>query len=239
MYGGHCGQKKLYAKIRERFYWHYLTRDVAEFVRNCERCKRTKVVKYTKEPMVLTPTPQRPFDCIIIDTIGKLKKTPNDFEYAVTIVCDMSKYLVASPVKNKSANEVAKAIFEKFILVYGPIKQIRTDMGTEYCNEIIRELCKLMKIEFSNSTAYHHETLGTVERSHRTFNEYLRSYIEKGCRMGKMPSMLVYRYIRRQLGNSFCSLLYTRQIHKPSAPHSLSNAQTKTQSSVYCALFCK
>lgn len=34
-----------------------------------------------------------------------------------------------------------------------------------------------MKISNIQSTAHHHQTLGTVERSHLTFNEYVRSYI--------------------------------------------------------------
>ena len=50
-------------------------------------------------------------------------------------------------------------------------------MGTEYKNSIINDLCKYLKIDNITSTAHHHQTLGTIERSHRTFNEYIRSYI--------------------------------------------------------------
>lgn len=35
-----------------------------------------------------------------------------------------------------------------------------------------------MKIEHRTSTAYHHETLGSIERSHREFNRYVRQYLE-------------------------------------------------------------
>jgi len=52
-----------------------------------------------------------------------------------------------------------------------------SDMGNEYKNKVIEDMCKYMKIENLTSTAYHHQTLGTIERSHRTFNEYIRSYI--------------------------------------------------------------
>ena len=63
------------------------------------------------------------------------------------------------------------------ILTYGPMKMIITDMGTEYKNALVNDLCKYLKIDNITSTAYHHQTLGTIERSHRTFNEYVRSYI--------------------------------------------------------------
>jgi len=34
-----------------------------------------------------------------------------------------------------------------------------------------------LKIVNITTTAHHHQTVGTIERSHRTFNEYIRSYI--------------------------------------------------------------
>lgn len=94
------------------------------------------------------------------------------------MICDLTKYLVCAPTPDKSAREVAKAIFESFILIYGPMKEIRTDRGTEYVNQVITELCKLMNISHEKSTAHHHETVGTVERNHREFNKYVRMYID-------------------------------------------------------------
>lgn len=130
----------------------------------------------TREPMKITPTPQKPFDVVQIDTIGPFQKSFHSKEYAVTLICDLTKYLVAIPVANKEANTIARAIFEDFILIYGTPKTILTDCGTEYRNEIIRELCKLTNTQHNFSTPYHHQTLGGVERNHRVLNEYLRAY---------------------------------------------------------------
>jgi len=52
-----------------------------------------------------------------------------------------------------------------------------SDMGTEYKNSIINDLCIYLKIKNITYTAHHYQTVGTVERSRRTFNEYTRSYI--------------------------------------------------------------
>lgn len=114
---------------------------------------------------------------IIIDTVGPLQKTANGNQYAVTMICDLSKFLVVAPTEDKSAKSVARAIFEQFILKYGPMNEIRTDRGTEYRNEILHELCTLMQIKHNFSTSYHHESVGSVERSHRTMNEYIRSFV--------------------------------------------------------------
>lgn len=177
VFGGHPGITRLTNKIRKYFYWKNMTRDIKRYVKSCDQCKKNKALSKTKEPLVLTTTPVSAFDIVLIDTIGPLPKTENGNEYAITIACDLTKYLVTIPVQNKSAKTIAKGIFNGFILTYGPMKKILTDMGTEYKNQVFQELCNLLKIEKINSTAYHHQTLGTVERVHRTFNEYVRSYI--------------------------------------------------------------
>lgn len=175
--GGHSGINRLLTKIRKYYTWKNITYDVRKFVNNCEQCKLNKSGKKSKEPMVITQTPQKPFDRIQIDTIGPLPRSILGNEYAVTIMCELTKYLIAIPVTNKSAETVAKAIVDNCILIYGSIKEILTDLGTEYKNKIFAEVCKLLNINQINSTPYHHQTLGMVERSHRTFNEYIRSYI--------------------------------------------------------------
>lgn len=175
--GGHVGQKRMYSKIRSKFFWKYMSKDIAQYVRNCHACKINKPTYKTREPLTRTLTPQKPFDIIIIDTIGPLQKSQYNNKYAVTIICDLSKYLVTVPIENKEAKTIAKAIFKNFILTYGNPKEIRTDMGTEYRNEILKELCSMLNISQKFTTPYRHESVGSIERNHRTLNEYLRSYI--------------------------------------------------------------
>lgn len=178
LFGGHPGQKRLYAKLRGNYYWKRMTKDIASFISKCENCSMNKHKIYTKEPMVITETPAKPFDLVVIDTIGPLTTSNRGNVYAVTMICDLTKYLVCATSASKRAEDVAKAIFEKFILVHGPMRSIRTDRGTEYTNEMISELCKLMKVEHKISTAYHHQSVGTVERNHQEFNKYIRQYLD-------------------------------------------------------------
>ena len=154
-----------------------MTKTVTKYVKPCEKCQKSKTIKHTKIPLQITDTPHKVFENVLVDTIGPLPKTENGNEYAITLICDLTKYLVSIPVPNKSANTTAKAIFESFVLQYGPMKNLITDMGTKYKNALINDLCKYMKTKHVTSTDHHHETMGTMERSHRTFNEYIRSQI--------------------------------------------------------------
>lgn len=179
MHGGHAGVKRLYKKLRLNYFWPGMLTDISNFVKSCEFCQTNKTMPGNKEKMSMTPTPQRAFDMVLVDTIGPLPKSNNGNTYAVTLICDLTKYLVTIPLPDKRAVVIAKAMVDNFILTYGPMKQLLSDRGSEYVNSIIDDLCKLLNIENKTSTPYHHRTLGTVERSHRTFNEYLRSYVNE------------------------------------------------------------
>ena len=152
IFGGHPGINRLVKKIRLSNYWKNMTKDIKNYVNNCKLCKLNKTLRKNKESLEITNTPQKAFETIVVDTIGPLPKSDDGNEYAITIV-------------------------NYCILIYGLVKTILTDQGTEYKNDILKAVCKLLNINHLTSTAYHHETLGTVERSHRTFNEYVRNYI--------------------------------------------------------------
>lgn len=175
--GGHFGRTKVHAKLKELYTWKGMSKDIATYVKNCNKCMLNKVKSSTIEPMAITPTPQKAFDLIIVDTIGPLKQSNNGNVYAVTMICDLTKFLITVPVPNKTAKTIAKAIVEHFILIYGPMKQFRSDMGTEYKNELSSEICKLLNIQHKISTAYHHQSVGSIERNHRVFNDYIKSFV--------------------------------------------------------------
>lgn len=93
------------------------------------------------------------------------------------MIDDFSKYLISCPIPDKSANTVAKAVMNNLILKFGMIRELRSDRGTEFCNQVMTQLCKLLNINQQFSTAYRHETVGSVERNHRFYNEYIRAYV--------------------------------------------------------------
>lgn len=176
-FGGHTGPKRTYAKLRTRYYWKRMQKDVANYIKRCEQCQKNKVTTHCKEPLQITSTPEKPFDRVVIDTVGQLPLTEEGNQYIITMICDLTKFVIAVAVPNKEARTIAKAIVNNCILIFGLMNTILTDKGTEYRNSIIKEICDILNIEHNFSTSYHHETVGSVERNHRVLNEYFRSYV--------------------------------------------------------------
>lgn len=121
--GGHLGVAKTLTKLRANYSWKKMNRQVEKYIEVCVKCQLNKPKRKIKEELILTDTPCRPFEKISIDTIGPLPTSSNGNKYALTILCELTKYLIMAPMPTKDANIVAKSIFENLILVHGPKKQ--------------------------------------------------------------------------------------------------------------------
>lgn len=74
------------------------------------------------------------------------------------------------------------------------MKQIITDWRTEYMNEIFSQITEILGTLRSHSAPYHHDTLGTIERSHRVFNEYLWAYTQSSANWDEHLKYFTYCY---------------------------------------------
>lgn len=175
--GGHVGVSRLYKRLRSRYYWNDMLNSIRFYVRNCIKCIKNKHYRHTKEAFTKTNTPMKCFDTISIDTIGPFTKSQSGNRYALTAQCELSKYIIITALPDKQAKTLAKAFVENCILVHGCPRQIKSDMGSEYRNEVFEQINRLLNIEHNFSTAYHHETLGSLERNHRCLNEFLRGTV--------------------------------------------------------------
>lgn len=172
--GGHAGINRMFNNIKKYYFWNGLRKDVESFVRRCDDCQRYKHSKPSTQPLTVTSTATSAFQKIFLDLVGPIELDENGNRYILTIQCDLSKFVEAYPLPNKETVTVAKSFVNNFILRYGVPAEIVTDQGTEFMSTIFSETCKILNIKKLNSTAYHHETLGAIENSHKHLGAYLR-----------------------------------------------------------------
>ena len=102
--------------------------------------------------------------------------TEDGYKYILTCQDNLSKYLIAIPMINQTAEEVTSTFLRHIVLLYGIPQFIVTDQGSQFMSDIFRRLCILLKLNKLNSTAYHPESNGVLERTHKTIVEYLRCF---------------------------------------------------------------
>jgi len=85
---------------------------------------------------------------------------------------------VAVPLTQQDALTVARAFVEKVVLTYGPPRILQTDQGASFISEVLKNTCIILGIKKIQSTAFHPESLGSIERSHRVLAKYIRHYVK-------------------------------------------------------------
>lgn len=175
--GGHVGISRLYDKMSEKYDIKNLRKKIEGYVSSCAKCRFNKHGKGHTEPMVLTDTPDSSFQVICVDTVGPLIRSAKGNRYILTILDELTKYITLVPIENKEAKTVARAFVEDFVLRFGSVSKVKSDMGTEYLNETFKAVANLLGMRHVHSTPYHPQTIGSLERNHRNLNEYLRHFV--------------------------------------------------------------
>lgn len=219
-WGGHKGVSKTYWRIRENFYWGKLKTDVENFIRLCQKCQENKLVRMkNRQPMKITDTPTQPFEKIQIDIVGPLPKTSAGNEYILTIQDNFSKYSDAIPLPVINSVSVAYALAEEFISRHGGPRVIHTDQGRNFTSGMMKTFCKIFQIKQINSTSYHPQSLGSLERSHITLVEYLKNFASKQD-WDEWLRYAIFSYntsVHESTGFTPHALVYEREARLPTA----------------------
>lgn len=195
-WGGHCGVKRMHETINKMYKWPNMLEDIKKYVKNCEICEKTKYGKATKMPLQITSTAERPFQHIFCDYVGPIKPPgENQEKYIFTMVCDLTKYLIAVPTLECDAITAAKCIVFDLCLPHGFPDCISSDNGAAFQATMFKEITKRIKAKQIFSTVYNPRSHGAIERQHRTLNAYLRAYTaEKPTQWSTLVQFAVFAY---------------------------------------------
>ena len=94
-------------------------------------------------------------------------------------MCDhFTRFAQTYATKSKSSRAAADKLFNNFILHFGFPKRIHHDKGSEFNSNLFHHLHRLAGIRASNTTPYHPQGDGQVERYNRTLINMLKSIPE-------------------------------------------------------------
>ena len=178
--GGHLGIQKTYSRLKLYVSWPNTSKDIEKYIQSCKVCQLNKATKpHVKAPLQITDTQNQPWDKIYLDIVGPLDLTELGNKYILTCQDNLSKYVIAIPMQNQTAEEVANKFVYEIILRYGIPNEILTDQGSQFLSLVFQNCCKLMKIKNIFASVYHPESNGALERSHKVLVEYLRCFVDK------------------------------------------------------------
>ncbi|XP_072175608.1 uncharacterized protein [Diadema setosum] len=217
---GHLGINKTQEKVLRYFFWPGLRHDVAEFCRSCHVCQVVGKPNQKIPPAPLRPIPafEEPFSRVIVDCVGPLPRTKSGNQYLLTMMCASTRFPEAIPLRTITAKNVCKALV-KFFTMVGLPKCVQSDQGSNFTSKIFQQVMSELGVECRNSSAYHPQSQGALERFHQTLKNMMRVYCsehEKEWDEG-IPLLLfaVRESVQESLGFSPFELVFGHSVRGP------------------------
>ena len=162
---GHFGVKKTFAKIKLHFQWPKMLSDVREYVRICGGCQRAALGDGGRAPLQPLPCISEPFSTVAFDIVGPLPITTSGYRYILTFMCLFTKFPEAIPLRRVDNLTVCNAMMDVFSR-YGLPKVLLSDQGSVFTSQLTRQLCKTFEISKVQTSPYHPQSDGALERWH-------------------------------------------------------------------------
>jgi hypothetical protein len=144
------------------------------WARSCLSCQRSKVHRYVRLQAAHIPVPARRFAHLHVDLVGPLPLS-SGFSYLFTVVDRTTRWPEAFPLSSIAAADCAAALLQCWIQRFGVPSTITSDRGPQFTSQLWSGLCKLLSITHVQTTAYHPQANGLVERLHRHLKDALRA----------------------------------------------------------------
>ena len=168
---GHPGVERTRQMVAAKVIWPSMREDCSRWARECLQCQQAKVTRHVTPPIGEFIVPNRRFEHLNIDLVTLPRS--NGFKYLLTAVDRFTRWPIAIPLVDISAQSVAEAFTYGWVAHFGVPATVTTDRGSQFSSATFQQLTKIWGIKVQMTTPYHPEANGLVERLHRRLKEAL------------------------------------------------------------------
>ena len=151
---------------------------IQSYIQSCTTCIARKSPCPRKVPMGHVNVGHR-WERVAMDLLDMSVTTSRGNRYVLVMVDCFTRWTEAFPLPDKTAQSVADAFFNQVVCRFGMPSVIHSDQGREFENRIMQELCLLGGAHKTQTTPYHPECDGMVERFNRTLLMMLAMFAGK------------------------------------------------------------
>ena len=111
--------------------------------------------------------------------MGPMPVTLTGKRYIILAVDFFTKYPEVIAVEDADEQTIAKFLHSDLICRHGVPKEIISDRGTEFLNELIREMEQTYHIKHIRTTLYHPQGNGQVESTNKSLLKIIKRVLDK------------------------------------------------------------
>ena len=214
---GHPGVDRTRQIVAAKFVWSSLRADCSRWARECVNCQRAKVGRNIVPEIGHFEVPRRRFEHIHIDIV--MVPPSNGFRYLLTVVDRFTRWPSAFPLHDITTESVIDNLAHGWFASFGIPAHITTDRGSQFNSAVWEQLLRIWGIKHHQTTAYHPEANGMVERFHRRLKESLIALCqdERDRWFWKLPCTLlsIRTTLKPDIGASPADLVYGEGLALP------------------------
>ena len=168
---GNRGEKRFLQRLREKFLWLNIFVDVREWYRRYETCCARKSKPTLPHQSLQQDSVGKPLQRVALDIIWPLEpQIPRWNCYILVIVDYLKKWAEAYVTPNQT---VAKILVNEFVCRFGIPSYIHCDQGSQFEAALFKQMCQLLGMRKTRTTALHPQSDGQIERQNRTVIDVL------------------------------------------------------------------
>ena len=172
---GHFSGERLYKALSRHWWWQNMYSDVVSHCTSCPQCAIVNSSGRINRPPQHPIPVQRIFQIVGVNVMD-LPRTETGNKHVVVFQDFLSKWPFVFPVPDQKAERIARLLVEEVVPVFGVPEALLSDRGTNLLSHLLQDVCRLMGIKKLNTTAYHPQCDGMVERFNRTLKTILRKH---------------------------------------------------------------
>ena len=176
---GHLGAKRVLKQISAHYYWPHMSDNVTKWIRACLTCarrKRTRNMAASEPGRASNAT--APWEKIAIDVVTPHAESTEGYTVILTVICLFTRWVLAIPLKRATAAEVSKALFKHVFCMFGKPKEVVSDNGSEFMNNVVQNMLKKWNVRYHYTGGYQPQAC-PVERYHRFMNNTMTMLCNK------------------------------------------------------------
>ena len=175
---GHQGTERTMAKVKAKYHWYNMSRDIRNFVLTCDICSKNKKPLRHARCQMTNFHAGAPMERVHLDFMGPLPKTKNGNEHILMMVDQFTKWTECIPLPSQTAEVTAQAAINEFFARFGYPFEIFTDQGRNFESSLFKAVCELLKIHKARTTPYRPSANGQVERQNRSLMDAVRCFVD-------------------------------------------------------------
>ena len=169
------GCDKTIEKVSRHFYWKGMTNYIKKYCEKCLVCLSIKDPKHPSKSPLGNIQCSGPWELVCVDLV-KMPTSQEGMKYILTVICGFLKFAFALAVPSKKAQVIAQVWIDRVFSVFGFPRQLHSDRGKEFVNEVLKEMLAVLGVKQSLTTAYHPQGNAYAERIHRFFKHAISQH---------------------------------------------------------------